>query len=174
MWFGWWAKYTVEDDEWAFEAKHGGVVSATVADDLTGTATYRGTAAGRYAVHQPAGGTSGAGSFRASARLEANFDSNTVSGQITGFSNDPGWEVTLKRGAISEASVSVGVGAPNTLGVTWSINGAPRDSGEWEAQFYSNLPLSESMGVVPYGIAGTFEADYGSVARMIGAFGAHK
>ena len=110
MWFGWWAKYTLEDDAWAFEAKHGGAVSATVAGDLTGTATYRGTAAGRYAVYQPAGGTSGAGSFRASARLEANFDSNTVSGQITGFSNDPGWEVTLKRGTISGASVSVGVG----------------------------------------------------------------
>ena len=94
-------------DEWAFEAKHGGVVPATVADDLTGTATYRGTAAGRYAVHQPAGGTSGAGSFTASARLEANFDSNTVFGQITGFSNDPGWEVTLKRGTINWRLASV-------------------------------------------------------------------
>ena len=143
MWFGWWAKY--KDDGWTFEAKHGGVFPATVADDLTGTATYRGTAAGRYAVHQPAGGTSGAGSFTASARLEANFDSDTVSGQITGFSNDPGWEVTLKRGNISEASGRVG--DRNTLGVTWSINGAPRDSGKWEAQFYSNLPGSESMGV---------------------------
>ena len=64
--------------------------------------------------------------------------------------------------------------APNDGGVTWSINGAPQDSGKWEAQFYSNLPAAESTGVVPYGIAGTFEADYGTVARMIGAFGAHK
>ena len=99
MWFGWWAKYTVAgENPWAFQANHGGAVEATVAADLTGTATYRGTAAGRYAVHQPAGGTSGAGSFTASASLEANFDSNMVSGQITGFSNDPNWAVTLKSG----------------------------------------------------------------------------
>ena len=178
MWFGWWARQTPGGDPtWAFQAKHGGATGAalTDVDDVTGTATYRGTAAGRYAVYQPVGGPSSTGSFTASASLTANFDTDSVSGSITGFSNDPDWSVTLKPGAISGgAAGNDGTDTDDPGGTTWTINGAPLDSGSWEAQFYSNLPSGQREGVVPYGIAGTFQADYGTVGRMIGAFGAHR
>ncbi len=168
MWFGWWSRYTVADDSWAFVADHGGNVLTDVAA-VTGMATYRGQAAGRYAIFEPATGDSGAGNFTASAELRADFDADSVSGSITGFSNAPNWKLTLNAGDITAGAVAV-----DTNGVTWSINDVPVDSGAWEADFYSNLPTAESTGVVPYGIAGTFQADYGSTGRLIGAFGAHR
>ncbi len=178
MWFGWWARHTPGGDPtWAFQAKHGGEVTSDNIEVITGTATYRGTAAGRYAVYQPVGGPSSTGSFTASASLTANFDTDSLSGSITGFSNDPDWTVALKPGDINNSNGSAGNDGTDTNdpgGVTWTINGAPLDSGSWEAQFYSNLPADEDTGVMPYGIAGTFQADYGTVARMIGAFGAHR
>ena len=58
--------------------------------------------------------------------------------------------------------------------VTWSIGGDAKDGGQWEADFYSNLPSGQREGIQPYGIAGTFEAEHGDAARMVGAFGAHR
>lgn len=178
MWFGWWARETPGGDpSWAFQAKHGGATGAALTDvsAVTGPATYRGTAIGRYAVYQPVGGPSGTGSFTASATLSANFDTNSLSGSVTGFSNDPDWSVTLKPGAIATGTAgNDGTDTNDPGGVTWTINGAPLDSGSWEAQFYSNLPADQRVGVVPYGVAGTFQAEYGTVARIIGAFGAHR
>ena len=175
MWFGWWSRYTVSNDTWAFVADHGGNALSDVSA-ATGTATYRGTAAGHYAIAEPVGGESGLGSFTASATLQADFDTNTVSGSITGFSNAPDWSLALKSGDISGGTTgNDGTDSADPGGVTWTINGNPAaDSGAWEAAFYSNLPVAESTGVVPYGIAGTFEADYGSTAELIGAFGAHR
>ena len=100
----------------------------------------------------------------------------TVSGTITGFSNDSDWIVSLKQGAINGRTVGM-----ETDGVTWTINGVPDDSGQWEAGFYSNLPTdtTDLERVQPHGIAGTFAAQYdgsgvGPTAAMIGAFGAHR
>ncbi len=192
MWFGWWAEQTVEHtvtpdgehttDIWKFEANHGGN-AVTGVGDATGTATYRGPAAGRYAVYEPDTGDSGIGSFTASATLQADFDAatNTVSGTITGFSNDPSWSLALKQGNVDGGNVGV-----ETDGVTWTIDGIPDDSGAWEATFYSNLPLVDDEGTAdttvdyqPHGIAGTFEAAYdpsgaGPRAAVIGGFGAHR
>ena len=107
MWFGWWARNIVEHptpdhttDIWAFQANHGGNRVTNVAD-ATGPATYQGPAAGRYAVYEPDTGDSGIGSFTASATLQANFDTNMVSGTITEFSNDPSWSLALKRSEIT-------------------------------------------------------------------------
>ena len=61
MWFGVWARQTVRlgdpnpdqpTETWAFEANHGGN-KATSFDAATGSATYQGPAAGRYAVYEP-------------------------------------------------------------------------------------------------------------------------
>ena len=189
MWFGWWARQTVEHetpahptDTWAFEMGHGGTLAPSTLTAVTGTATYGGTAAGRYAVFEPATGDSSHGSFTATARLEANFGdasaAGTVSGTITGFSNDSDWIVSLKQGAINGRTVGM-----ETDGVTWTINGVPDDSGQWEAGFYSNLPTdtTDLERVQPHGIAGTFAAQYDGSgvgptanAAMIGAFGAHR
>ena len=183
MWFGWWARQTVRHlpdnhptEIWAFEAKHGGN-AVTTFTDATGTATYEGPAAGRYAIFEPDTGDSGIGSFTASATLVADFDSdpNTVSGMITGFSNDPGWSLALKRGNIANGKIAA---ADDT--VTWTIDGVPVDNGQWEAAFYANLPVTgDTIDYQPHGIAGTFEAEYdasgeGPTAALIGAFGAHR
>ena len=189
MWFGVWARQTVRlssppnqpTELWRFEANHGGN-EATSFDAATGSATYQGPAAGRYAVYEPDTGDSGIGSFTASATLHADFDSatNTVAGSITNFSNDPGWSLALKRKDIASGAV-----AAATDDVTWTIDGVPDDSGSWEAQFYNNLPTNNgTITYQPHGIAGTFQATYdpsgvdpsgvGARAAVIGAFGAHR
>ncbi len=182
MWFGWWAQQTVEHQDpahptniWAFQAKHGGTNAVSDLSAATGSATYTGPAAGRYAVYEPDTGDSGIGSFTASATLQADFDANTVAGTITGFSNDPSWSLALKRGAITGGTVA----RTEADDVTWTIDGIPDDSGEWEAQFYANLPTTGTVTYQPHGIAGTFQAEYdpsdtGPRAAVIGGFGAHR
>ena len=187
MWFGVWARQTVRvgtteqpTEIWRFEANHGGNGATgddsnlvTGLDAATGSATYQGPAAGRYAVYEPDTGDSGIGSFTASATLQADFDADTVSGTITGFSNDPSWSLALKREDITGGTVTAAE-------VTWTIDGVPDDSGTWEAQFYNDLPTdSGTITYQPHGIAGTFEAAYdpsgvGARAAVIGGFGAHR
>ena len=190
MWFGWWARQTVRladppaqpTETWAFQADHGGTRAVSVLSAATGPATYKGPAAGRYAVYEPDTGDSGIGSFTASATLQADFgdgtEVGTVSGMITGFSNDSSWSLALKRKDIAGGAIAV---AADSNSVTWTIDGVPDDSGDWEAQFYNNLDM-ETAGTVtyqPHGIAGTFEAEYdpsgvGARAAVIGGFGAHR
>ena len=192
MWFGVWARQTVRlgdqtpdqpTEIWAFEARHAGTNRVSDLSAATGSATYQGSAAGRYAVYEPDTGDSGIGSFTASATLRADFDvsPNTVSGMITGFSNDPSWSLALKQGNITgDGKIEA---AEDT--VTWTIDGVPDDSGTWEAAFYTNLNVPGSTDTTraityqPHGIAGTFEAEYdpsgvGARAAVIGGFGAHR
>ena len=107
---------------------------------------------------------------------------NTVSGTITGFSNDP----RLVAGSEAGATSTDGNAGVDTDGVTWKIDGVPDDSGAWEATFYANLPLVNEQGspdttvdYQPHGIAGTFQAEYdpsntGARAAVIGGFGARR
>ena len=189
MWFGWWAQQPVEQtvqdvgcptnnecptDIWAFQANHGGTTPVTNVAGATGSYTYKGPAAGRYAIYEPDTGDSSIGSFTASATLQASFDTDTVSGTITGFSNDSGWSLSLQESAITN-----GTAGDATDGVTWRIDGVPDDSGAWEGQFYNNLDAAVTVNYPPHGIAGTFKAAYdpsstGARAALIGAFGAHR
>ena len=184
MWFGWWARQTVRladtpaqsTETWAFQAEHGGTHPVTILTDATGSATYRGPAAGRYAVYEPDTGDSGIGSFTASATLQADFNADTVSGTITGFSNDSSWSLALQRKGISGGAIEV---VADSDSVTWTIDGVPDDSGDWEAQFYNNLETNGTVDYQPHGIAGTFKAAYdpsgvGARAAVIGGFGAHR
>ena len=186
MWFGVWARQTVRlptppeqpTELWRFEANHGGSFVTTFTD-ATGPATYRGPAAGRYAVYEPDTGESGIGSFTASATLQADFDANTVSGMISGFNNDPSWSLDLKQADISSPDGTTGRFGVATNGVIWTIDGIPDESGAWEAAFYANLPNNGTITYQPHGIAGTFEAAYdpsgvGARAAVIGGFGAHR
>ena len=180
MYFGYWSRQNLNpaqgETAWSFRAFHGG---STVGgdssrdnnvDDVNGTATYSGPAIGYYAVYQPLGTQSGHGEFSATATLTADFDSDaeTLEGRIDQFDGHSDWSLTLKRGTITSGAASV-----TTDGVIWSINNIPHEGGEWEAAFYSNLASDNRASVVPSGVAGTFEAEYSTVGRMIGAFGAH-
>ena len=89
-------------------------------------------------------------------------------GTIDQFSGHSDWSLTLKHGNVNGGAVE-----PPDDGVSWSIGGNAHEGGSWEANFYSNLALAQRTGVVPSGIAGTFEAEYTEVGRLIGAFGAH-
>ena len=192
MWFGWWSRQTLSTSDFAFAANHGCGSSTCVGDpienNVTGTFTYRGHAAGRYAIYQPLGGQSGHGPFTADAVLIADFGNTgvagTVSGTIENFRDHPDWELTLKPVPITagSATVSAADGAGTNDGpVSWTIgdNSFDSDRSRWTATFYSNLAATERTDVVPYGMAGAFYAEHGLVAngvvvgKMVGAFGAH-
>ena len=175
MYFGWWKREQLSDGVLSYASFSGGVNSAMRSadtdnefDDLTGSATYRGPAVGQYAIYQPAGSDSGTGSFRASAVLSANFDTNMLSGTVASFSNDSSWSLTLNEEAMTGANVAESDDAT----VTWEIGDATsRQSGSWTAEFFSESPYA---GQTPDGVAGTFDAQFDSVGRLIGAFGARK
>ena len=180
IYFGWWSRQITEDGSWQFKAFFGPEESQVDAiGDVTGTATYRGPAAGYYAIYEPATSGSEHGAFTATATLNADFDNDEVSGTIDGFSGHPNWSLALETGAIDPA----GSTGQSTNGVTWTIGTTPASAGDsWEAHFYSNIVADDPKtgatetlrdGVMPNGIAGTFSATYDDVGRLTGAFGAH-
>ena len=177
MYFGSWSRHKTAADEWLFRTFHGPEDSRdTAVADVSGIFTYRGPAAGYYAIYQPLGGQSGHGAFTATATLTADFgdtdtDEGTVRGVINQFVGHPDWSVTLKQGNIvSGTNNDPGAGANGE--VSWSIGGNAEEAGSWKAKFYSNI--AEQTGVVPSGIAGKFEANYLGAGALIGAFGAHR
>ena len=147
MWFGVWARQTVRlttppeqpTELWRFDAQHDGTAEVTIS--LTGatSATYDGPAVGRYAVYEPDTGDSGIGSFTASATLQADFETDMVSGTITGFSNDPSWSLALKRKALpAEPSSLLTIRTPSPGRST-----AFRTTAEtWEAPSTTTLVLT--------------------------------
>ena len=203
MYFGWWARQNNTNGAWTYQTFHGPAgsgadgnrSSATEIAQLSGTAIYQGTAVGQYAFYEPLGSNSEYGEFTARARLTANFTSvgdgsdaqeETVTGTIYMFDGHPDWTVTLKHRNIVSGVIPTATTGDAVNAVSWSIEDealAAPDSGTWEAAFYSNLPVDKRGGgtpgvdaedATPTGIAGTFEAEYHHVGRMIGAFGAHK
>ena len=172
MYFGWW-KHEMSDGSLAFARFSGGVNSATTGggtsfDALGGSATYRGPAAGQYALEQPAGSESGAGSFTASAELTANFAANSLSGTVTNFSNASDWTLTLNAASMAGGNVEAADGGT----VTWEIGDATsQQPGAWIAELFSEAPY---VGQIPDGVAGTFNAQFDNVGQLIGAFGARK
>ena len=194
MYFGWWAQQTNADGSWEYRTFYG--PTETEADgnrstageisQLSGSATYQGPAVGQYSFYQPLTSHSEYGEFSATATLTADFGDiantgGTVHGTIDQFADHPDWTLTLKQRAIAGGVIPT-TGTDATNAVSWQIEDeavAAPDSGTWEAAFYSNLSAddrssTENEDAVPTGIAGTFEAEYHHVGRIIGAFGAHK
>ncbi len=182
MYFGWWKREQKSDEALSFQTFAGGMTTAHSAADATGgpdafnalisTATYRGPAVGQYAIYQPLGAQSAAGSFTASVVLTANFDSNMLSGTITNFSNAADWSVTLNTADMAGGEVDAG----GT--VDWAIAGnSSGRQGAWTAEFFSEAPY---VGQTPDGVVGQFTGEFGApgdnndVGRIAGAFGARK
>lgn len=150
---------------------------------LGGTATYKGGAAGKYAVS--AGKDSDAGHFTADAELTADFSDFTIAGTIDNFTGGDGkardWSVSLKKADIADNGLirnKDGGGSDATLVeptdsgsmTAWSMGGTASDAGgEWRAQMYDH----DNTGTqVPKVVLGEFHALYGITGRMVGAFGA--
>ena len=192
MYFGWWSRRVNANGQWQFRTfqgpheigENGNRSAAAEIQPLTGTATYRGLAAGLYAFYQPLSQQSEHGEFRAVATFTADFGTTTewgtVQGTIDQFEDHPDWTLTLGPSIIKTNGIVSDAETDDT--VFWSIEGeaaAAPGSGQWDAAFYSNLPphlriIGSSEAAVPTRMAGKFEAEYHHVGRLIGAFGARK
>ena len=170
--------------------------------DDGGTAKYVGGAAGKYAFSSLLGDSHEAGHFTAKVTLNAKFGAtasarDTISGTVDEFKGDAegmeGWSVSLGESLIGEhfetsgitsgsnngeipgftgGSTVDGTTTPSTQSeVTWSLSdddASPATGGEWKGQLWA---LENG---VPTVATGTFRAEYGSDATMVGAFGADK
>ena len=166
MYFGWWRRQTNETGVFSYGTfSNPGTAATNEFDDLEGSATYEGPAIGQYAIYQPLGTQSNHGEFKATARFTANFETNMLSGSVSGFDVSPGWSLTLKEESMSGGTVTGGA-------VSWTIDGNPEDGGSWNGNFHSEI--DPYAGHVPDGLTGTFDAQYSSVGSLRGAYGAHR
>ena len=180
--FGWWLRQGT--DGYAVGAFHAGV--GTAADEfadlpaLQGKATYSGPAAGTFALTPPIGAAS-SGAFTARATLEADFgdgmEAGAVEGSIDGFMVDGQampWTVELGSAGIGAGGAIAAAGTDTALTV-WTIDereGAAPSSGpppSWAGRFHE-----AGDDLVPAVATGTFDAAYGDIGRMTGAFGARR
>ena len=187
LYFGWWVSKDKDGGPTAASAFKGmvGTVATGVAGNdatLSGPATYVGKAAGKFAMTNVLDGTGNGGHFTADAELKATFGAGAtagMTGMIDNFrlndgSEDPGWSVSLARGAWgSDGAIT----APTASPTVWSINNneAPA-SGTWSGQMYDEMPGNAPSGDgsnVPTTVTGTFYSEFSTIGRMAGAFGAH-
>ena len=189
--FGWWLnKGTSEGVEaGTFHGVtdvdgEGAKLAAPIAETfnaLGGTATYTGSAAGKYAIKPSLSAATG-GHWTADATLTADFGAEsgenaggTISGTISNFmSGDTSmdWSVSLGKTALSgTGTFNSGANSDNdTKGddVVWTIGGvAGAEAGAWSGGL-----RGPGKNNVPTVVTGQFSAEHGEVGHMIGAFGA--
>ncbi len=193
LYYGWWVSKDSDGGPTAASA-FVGVVEPNAGDldtggdltALTGSATYVGHAAGKFAMSNPLDGTGNGGHFTADAELNATFSGTNpgVTGTIDNFrlndgTEDPGWSVALARGGLGSSGGSIT--APASDATVWSINGnkAPA-SGTWSGTMYDELPGNTDAtppgdgSNIPTTVTGTFYSEFSTIGRMAGAFGADK
>ena len=179
--YGWWLH---EDDEGkatvsAFQTTRGTVGSlATLASLTTGTAIYKGGAAGKYAIR--AGSTNDAGHFIADATLNADFEDDMISGTISNFKvGDDGesrdWSIALEESGFNAAGLIMGAnGAGARKMTTWKMNDTDTNatkSGAWQGQLHNSIGTDEDGAGTPQSATGIFHSEYNNTGRMVGAFG---
>ena len=204
LYYGWWVSKDSDGMPTAASAFAGrfgadsgdstdGLDTAGNLQDLTGSATYAGHAAGKFALdysrNKVLDGASDGGHFTADAELKATFGTGAtagVTGTIDNFrlndgTEDPGWSVALARGVLGTADGSITAPADNPT--VWSINDvSAAASGTWSGTMYDEMPGDPPGGDgnnIPTTVTGTFYSEYGAstssvVGRMVGAFGANK
>ena len=190
LYFGWWLKEPDDaEGSYAFRTFSGGTVPFAVGnkftsgnnDELHGTASYEGRAAGQYVTKDFSGGVlSGgrAGVFTATASLTANFwgddialnDQFNIRGSVTAFRDVErnraleGWRVMLNKVDLVPGSATLGGAAGNT---TTATLGGVTGTGTWEGAFFGNDRADRKPGAV----AGVFDAHL-PAAHIAGGFGA--
>ena len=178
--FGWWLQEKA-DGSLGFQTFAGGTGFTTgagaVTAAMTGSATYRGAAAGVYASVDVAGGrVTGAtkGEFTAEATLTAHFfgamDDGEITGEIASFRNQSGepmdgWRVTLLPAVLTDGQAAFAGQTEATL--------SPETSGEgsWEGLFHG--AGSDADDPRPGHVTGRFDAHFSGVG-VAGGFGASK
>ena len=175
--YGWWLRKAANDGPFtasAFVDEMGAESpAATGLDQLNGTATYMGGAAGKYALSSSLGGTNDAGHFTARAMLEANFNTDRITGIIDDFigadDQSRNWSVKLNNSNISNDGGITGLGTETgDQSTQWTIDGTAADAaGQWSG----TLRETDADGGVPKVATGTFYSQYGLAGRMVGGFG---
>ena len=199
LYFGWWLQKNKDDKPTAasaFAGVTGMVTASTNPTLLSGTATYTGHAAGKFAISDTLTGGD-AGHFTADATLTAKFgtaatettnNSNGLTGTLDNFmANDKSvpWSVSLLRANLNGTGGTVAFNDPDTASVdesatqtVWSIDGtSAAASGSWTAQMYDEKPGPAPSGDgsnVPTTVTGTFQSHFDGTHSMVGAFGATK
>ena len=174
--WGWWVDDIAKVTTASVGYRRVSGVTATTAnlDGLASTASYTGTALGKYAVVEKDTGISG--DFTAAAKLTADFDENMLTGTINAFKDaddaDLDWTVKLeskvKMGEQLTDGVFVDVNDDKNS-VVWTHDGDDFTKEDaWNATAYGGSATS-----APEYILGNFAADHLN-ARMIGAFGTKK
>ena len=153
--FGWWTQVD-KDGDVAFRTFSGGLERITNNNlaDLEGTATYKGPAAGRYAVKTFNSNSTldsiRHGEFTAAAELTASFggddiavnDQNSISGTVTDFASRSddlsAWSVDLKKTEFTDLTDEFTGGE-----VGGGVGGSPVTSGEWSGQFFG-IPAADA------------------------------
>ncbi len=170
--YGWWLDKS-NSAGWSvgvFDASRGAVRQLSNFNLNSGSATYRGGAAGKYALSSSTGGRNEAGHFTASVELMAKFGTgtdDTISGTVSDFKNGQGadidgeWKVALGESMIAGGAIS-------DSRTTWSVGEtAGTAAGSWSGNMWN---LGDDG--VPDIVTGTFNAHLGNDGRMAGAFGA--
>ena len=182
--FGWWVRKNKDGspvDAGTFARRTTG--SAVDTQRRIGSATYRGGAAGKFAIRDsgsPANDNSG--HFTANATLEAAFGNDSsaygkLKGRIDGFTlNDTvkgDWVVSLEEQTLVAAGVETG--SNDTASRTrWSLDGEnfAAKAGTWTAGFYAE---TDDTNDIPKNVIGEFGATIGGgTHHMEGAFGASR
>ena len=175
--FGWWLRRAA-DDSYSVGAFHGGVggdaQDFASLPQLQGTATYNGPAAGKFVLDTGIG-PAAAGEFTAETTLEVDFGDDSALGTVTGTVDDfmvhgaaMEWSVELQSAAIG-ADGAISAGGTSTARTAWSIDGeqgVATGAPTWGGRFHD---VDETQ--LPNVVTGTFDAAYGQLGRMSGAFG---
>ena len=198
LYYGWWLSKDRDGDPTAASAFTGmvGTIATLTSgtdstEDLTGSATYSGHAAGKFALSNPLDGTGSGGHFTADATLTAKFgaiaapDNGGISGTLDNFmANDESvpWSVSLNRAPWGSNGEFASTAANNDNAIAeatvWSIDGnsAP-ESGTWSGTMYDELPGNAPDGDgsnIPTTVTGTFYSEFSTIGRMVGGFGVDK
>ena len=183
--FGWWVRKDKDGapvDAGTF-ARQSAAATAVNTENTVGSATYRGGAAGKFAVHDSASpANDNSGHFTANATLEAAFGNaagyGKLKGTIDGFTlNDTtkgDWVVSLEEQTLTAAGVVAGSDDDAASRTKWSLDGEnfAAEAGTWTAEFHAE---ADDTNNIPKHVIGEFAATLGGgTHHMEGAFGANR
>ena len=179
--FGWW-QHKAGDGSAAVGVFHDGVGGdmqdfANLATlESQGPLRYSGPAAGKVVIDTRLGPAL-AGDFTAEATLEVDFGDGSALGTVTGTvdefivnGDDVQWSVELQSAAIG-ADGAIEAGGTETARTVWSIDDEPGAATGSPPPTWSGQLHDVDDEQVPNAATGTFEAAYGEVGHMVGAFG---
>ena len=185
-WFGWWLDKPKDNDTLhTVEVFAGGTDghAAEIGMAIEGTATYRGTAAGKYATRTFTAGVqtdAAVGHFTANASLTARFGDDDepgsgINGSISGFMLDDttpaAWSVTLEKADfMTGLATFTGFTEVNFGGGATDTDAGETNPGAWQGSFYGDATEDSDA---PDAVAGTFSAAVAN-ASVVGGFGATK